>query len=250
MDDALVLLVDIGNSFAKFGVFAANGKIEQSFRMPVSDALDTKSIEPYFENRKKGVKVLISSVGSDVALKRLTFFLSQQEHVSMHRVASSGECCGIKNCYDEPKTLGADRWCAMIGARQLTANSFCVVDVGSAVTMDYVSANGCFRGGMIIPGWKSWASALRQDMGLIIESDHMGIAAGCSTEGAVVAGYVNAIAGAIRQLIKQFTRTEKHKPLIFLTGGGAEVIAKVVDFPYRHEPQLVLHGLATIGKTL
>lgn len=61
-------------------------------------------------------------------------------------------CAGVRNLYDNPERLGADRWAALIGARHSHAGACLVVTAGTATTVDLLSAAGDFLGGLILPG--------------------------------------------------------------------------------------------------
>ena len=250
MPDRPVLLMDMGNSEAKCAVLQPSGQIGQVSRTPVSQLNDVDKINELVGQGRSVATALISCVGPRWALHKVSDYLSRTYAISVHRVLSTAEAGGVVNCYDEPSTLGADRWCAMIGARQFCSTAFCVIDAGSAVTIDLVAADGRFNGGVILPGWRAWSAALARTTELAMAIAEPDSQPGCSTSSAIAAGFVNSVAGSVELLIQQFTRSEKHKPMIFLTGGDAEMIAKFIHFPYRHEPELVLHGLATIGTTL
>ena len=60
--------------------------------------------------------------------------------------------CGLRNGYRDPAQLGVDRWLAMCAAWQQFPGSLCVVDAGTAVTIDVVAADGAHSGGLILPG--------------------------------------------------------------------------------------------------
>jgi len=245
-----LLLMDIGNSFAKFGILESSGQIIPVSRAPVSGLDEPDKLNDLGDLGPQVTTALVSCVGPEWALYKISEYLMRAFGVPVRRILSSAEAGGIVNCYEEPTSLGADRWCAMIGARQLCRSAFCVVDLGSAVTIDLVAQDGRFDGGVILPGWRAWSAALARETELAVTVAQPDSQAGCSTSTAIAAGYVNAVAGSVQQLIQQFTRSGKDKPMIFLTGGDAEMIAKFIHFPYRHEPELVLHGLATIGMTL
>ena len=58
----------------------------------------------------------------------------------------------VINGYSTFEQLGADRWAAIVGAWQLRRRALCVVDAGTAVTIDLVAASGRHQGGVIVPG--------------------------------------------------------------------------------------------------
>ena len=69
-------------------------------------------------------------------------------------------CAGVRNLYENPERLGADRWAALIGARHSHAGPCLVVTAGTATTVDLLSATGDFLGGLILPGVELMQQAL------------------------------------------------------------------------------------------
>jgi len=69
-------------------------------------------------------------------------------------------CAGVRNLYENPERLGADRWAALIGARHSHAGPCLVVTAGTATTVDLLSAAGDFLGGLILPGVELMQQAL------------------------------------------------------------------------------------------
>ena len=104
-------------------------------------------------------------------------------------IQAQPEQLGVKHCYAQPETLGADRWAALIAVRGLTKTNACIVDCGTAVTVDALAANGEFRGGAIFPGLQLLrASLLRGTGGIHAAEGKSDSAFGCSTPDAVAAG--------------------------------------------------------------
>jgi type III pantothenate kinase len=66
----------------------------------------------------------------------------------------------VTNGYADPGQLGADRWAALIGARQIHRGTVLVVNSGTATTVDVLSSSGFFRGGVILPGIELMKEAL------------------------------------------------------------------------------------------
>ena len=86
----------------------------------------------------------LESALSDAVLKHLGMPL---------RVAKTTQTCGaVVNGYSAIEQLGADRWAAIVGAWNHYRKDVCVVDAGTAVTIDLVQADGRHQGGFILPG--------------------------------------------------------------------------------------------------
>ena len=76
---------------------------------------------------------------------------------------SQAEQCGVRSSYAEPAQLGADRWAALIGARRRYAGPCAVVNAGTTMTVDALSAEGIFLGGFIVPGLELMREALARN---------------------------------------------------------------------------------------
>ena len=158
---------------------------------------------------------------------------------------STPECKGITNEYAQPEQLGCDRWAALIGARSLLdRGSLCVVDCGTAITVDALTEDDRFLGGIIFPG-----------IGLIQESLLKGTAdithsraefkqvLGTTTAEAVSGGSFIGVAGAIdRVLCEMYAILDE--PKLYITGGDASLLLPLLKKSLQYEPDLVLLGLA------
>jgi type III pantothenate kinase len=156
------------------------------------------------------------------------------------------------NGYDDPSRLGVDRWAAMIGAYQEFGGNTLVLDIGTAVTIDYINTEGSHEGGKILPGLRSSLSILDQSTCNIKQKfDTSDISStdlnkwGRNTKDAVISGALAAITGAINGAISSFS-IEDLKPSIVLTGGDANYFKGSFSDSSYHRPNLVLYGIANI----
>jgi type III pantothenate kinase len=152
---------------------------------------------------------------------------------------------------EEPRAVGPDRLAAAAGAVARGASSAVVVDAGTAVTVDILDA-GCFIGGSIMPG-----------LGLMLEALHSGTAAlpsldpssavgeaargfpGRSTRSAIAAGTVEGYIGGVAALVDR-SLARAAGAVLFLTGGGASLLAGRLRPDHVPAPDLVLEGLYRI----
>lgn len=150
---------------------------------------------------------------------------------------------GVINGYLPPESLGTDRWAALRAARKRTAEAALVVSAGSALTVDALSADGHFLGGLILPGMQMMRQALAN------ATAQVGIQHGevrtwpNTTADAVETGLMAAWTGAIKTLYGRLEKTAALKPRIFLTGGDAARIAAFLSLNARIIPGLVLEGV-------
>ncbi len=154
-------------------------------------------------------------------------------------VVATAEAFGVRNAYTNPGQLGADRWAALVGARAITTDAVCVVDAGSALTVDLMDASGQHLGGWITPGLRATVQALSSSTRQVrVDSGEFkaSIAPGRVTEDAVCNGAMNAALGMVERALQQ------HPGKVLLTGGDAESLSAFLPNA-AVVPELVLHGL-------
>lgn len=150
--------------------------------------------------------------------------------------------------YSTPSTLGRDRVAAVAGALSMFPDTeILVVDAGTAITYDRLTASGNFVGGNIAPGLWMRAAALHNMTSRLpevdVESPGKVEEWGTSTDGAIRAGVVRGVAGEImhyRSLLPEGAHT-------ILTGGDAPFLAQFISpLNLTVEPLLVCKGLNSI----
>jgi type III pantothenate kinase len=152
----------------------------------------------------------------------------------------------LQNSYADPARMGVDRWLAMLGARQREEGRLCVVDAGSALTIDIVSATGRHEGGYIIPG------AALMERALLLDTDRVrfdedvdyALSPGTSTAEAVRHGIALAQAGAVALAIEQ---AGSDSPVVFYCGGAGEALRALVGQGGQWVPDLVFDGLEAMA---
>ena len=154
----------------------------------------------------------------------------------------------IGNAYLTPETLGRDRLAAAVGATVLyPGENVLIVDFGTAVTIDLVTADNTFRGGCISPGVKTRFRALHHFTRklplceLIDREVFMGRDTVSAIEGGIVNGIVYEVEGYIRDLERKYDGLR-----IIFTGGDSNFFAKRVKKPIFATYDLVAYGLNRI----
>jgi type III pantothenate kinase len=231
-----VLLLDIGNSAGKWVLIHPTGESRRgraSLENIVEDVGEALS----------GATVLVASVAAPAQEQALSTRLTELGcHVLFAR--SRAELDGLVNSYVDPQRMGVDRWLAMVAARQRCEAEFCVVDAGSALTIDLVEAGGQHEGGYIIPGSALMERALFADTQRVRydAAAEPALAPGRSTAEAVSHGVLLAQAGAVR-LALTAARERGLNPQLLLCGGGAGVLQSVLEYESVYAPDLVFEGL-------
>jgi type III pantothenate kinase len=160
----------------------------------------------------------------------------------------------------EPARVGIDRVLDTVAVNRLRQPDApaIVVDMGTAITVDLVAADGAFEGGAIFAGPVLSLSALHGGTASLPSLDLSGLesppnSVGKSTEEALVAGAYWGAAGAVRELVRRTAEQLPHEAELYLTGGGAPGYAAALDLNGRrprHLPHLVLSGIRIVAQEL
>jgi len=195
-------------------------------------------------------RVRISNVAGTIIRERLQHLLQAAfgTNVIPEWFASLPQLAGIRNAYRNPAQLGCDRFATAIGAHHLfPQQALLLATCGTATTIDAVSADGLFVGGMILPGLGLMANALAHGTAqLPLVIDHIVITApfADNTDDAIISGCIAAQVGAITHAM---ALQHQHNPGIeikcILAGGSAGVIAPYLPMPCETINHLVLTGL-------
>ncbi|WOJ93194.1 type III pantothenate kinase [Congregibacter variabilis] len=230
------LLLDIGNSSAKWMYVDAAGVRNQG-------RVDTHTMVAELGESLAGATVLVSSVAAPDIQEALHAELAALSK-SVWFARSLASLDGLLNSYEDPTRMGVDRWLAMLAARQRVSGRVCVVDAGSALTIDLLTADGRHEGGYIIPGTALMERSLFADTGRVRDSapENTSVAPGRSTAEAVSHGLMLAQAGAVRMAMS-LAEAQGERPQLLLCGGGSAQLAEVLDLAYDPVPNLVFEGL-------
>ena len=161
--------------------------------------------------------------------------------------ARSGQC-GVRNGYEQPERLGSDRWAALIAAWRHVRGACLVVNCGTATTIDALSAQGEFLGGLILPGVSLMQHSLATNTAQLDAEQGVLRDFPRNTADAIHSGILRATLGAVRH---QFGLLQaRGGPVHCLLGGGAvDVVRPHLDLPAERMDNLVLQGLQIIGET-
>jgi type III pantothenate kinase len=237
------LLVDISNSFTKLA-FASTERNERASRVPTRELSHT-AVQKLLQQRDVGAVVVSSVVPAKDAVVR------RAARGTRILFIDANAKLGVGVDYPQPKTIGADRLANAAAVAQLYGQPAIVVDFGTAVTFDVVSADGNYIGGVIAPGLESMTSFLYQRTALLpkLTLHEPANAIGKTTRTAMLSGAVYGYRGLVREIIAQIAREgfPKRKVRVVATGGYAELIARRLPEIEAVHPGLTLEGLRLIG---
>lgn len=245
-----VLLVDIGNTRVKWARFA-NGRLQKQ-RAAAHEGWQAEDFEERLVGRARGIeRIIVASVGGARLDRSLTAAARRVIGAVPQFVLTARRLGGVHTAYAQPWRLGVDRFVAAIAAHRLAPRrAVCIVDIGTAMTIDLVDARGGHVGGAIIPGPRLMvASLLRGTSGILNRSG--GKAVGKSlfardTRAGIEQGALYAAAGVVDRAVTEAHRALGASPLVLLTGGAAPAIHPLIRSTHSSVPDLVLRGLVAL----
>lgn len=155
------------------------------------------------------------------------------------------EACGVRNAYPEPSRLGVDRFLAMVAVHAESPAPCVLAGVGTALTLDALTADGRHLGGLIAPGPQLMQqSLLGATSRVLVDRPGQILEAADNTPDAVASGCWQATAALIERFVAHMSAPLGGTPLLVLGGGDAEVVLPLLAFPARLSTDGVLRGLA------
>ncbi len=237
------LLIDISNSYTKLA-FATRRRIAKPIRHPTKE-FTAAFLRRILRGRSVGT-IVVSSV-----VPRKNKAIAAASGSARVLFLSPKLDLGVGVDYPAPRSIGADRLANAAAVAQLYGYPAIVVDFGTAVTFDVVSARGDYVGGVIAPGLEAMTSFLYQRTALLpkLTLREPKRAIGKTTRDAMMSGAVFGYRGLVREILVR-VRLEnfgRSKPRIVATGGYAQLIARKLPEIEAVHPNLTLEGLRIIA---
>lgn len=266
-----LIAVDVGNSRVKLGLFERPVECEQAAQaglLPIAGGALPEPVDTFdfahVEGEPSGYNALREWLRQHAGVAALV--------ASVHRGAGQAtlealRSCGVANCrpltggqlplttrVDQPERVGVDRLLAAVAANRLRRpdTPAIVVDLGTAITIDLLAADGAFEGGAILPGLRMASRALHDQTDALPDVRMQDLeespdAVGKNTDQALRAGLFWGAVGAIREVVARQRDRLTVAPQLYLTGGAAPSVARLLGGPdttVRYLPHLVLSGIA------
>jgi type III pantothenate kinase len=241
--DVVVLAIDAGNTRIKWGVHDGHS-------WSVTGVLPTGESPGLYEALRPVLPVdlaIASNVAGDGVQGDIERACASAD-LELTVIRSERERMGVTNGYRDPNQLGTDRWAALIAAHHAAPGHKLVVNAGTALTIDALTADGKFLGGLIVPGpalmrrsLDRGTAGLRLTEGKLHEFPE-------STADAITSGAVQACVGAIERLGGAMAARGSPPGLIILSGGAAAEVAGALALRFVLLENLVLDGLALIAR--
>lgn len=249
------LLIDIGNTRIKWARWARQDRLVLSDH----DLFNWRSesiqegLQSHWSGLVKPDAIHISNVAGDAVAVEINRWCQSHWGLEPTYATVSKEHKGLINSYPATQTLGVDRWMVMIAAWQLKRTNVCIIDCGSAVTIDFVATNGQHLGGLISPGLRLLGKALTDNTHALIvkETDDFSLLAD-NTEDGINSGCYHWLIGGIEYVIRKMQREYgpelEHQIEYIVTGGDASLVQAALEINVTHIPDLVLQGLMLDAK--
>jgi type III pantothenate kinase len=236
----MILALDIGNTRLKWSLHQHGQFIrDDAVSLSALDSLDWSSIP-------RPTHVIGANVAG-AAMQEKVEKLTARFNLPVRWVVPGARGGGVRNCYDNPAQLGPDRWAALIGARAQVSGACVVANSGTALTVDALSSNGDFRGGLILPGLELMQQSLAENTARLAQSRGTWQVFPRNSGDAVTSGALMAAVGAIDRMVAALRETENAPPRVVLTGGNAAALRTLIPDSLYCD-RLVMEGLVTLAQ--
>jgi type III pantothenate kinase len=246
------LLVDIGNTRVKWATHADGRLAPQRAAEYAAWTLADWQRELFHGQRIESV--LVATVAGEDSRRVLAAAARSAGAARVEFVTSTAAAAGVHNAYANPALLGVDRWVAMIGAHAMADGACCVVDIGTAATLDAVDETGQHLGGFIVPGPHMMVRSLHVGTSDLASHTAASGSGGSSvfadnTRDAIERGCRLGLAALVDRMQAELARSTGTTPRLFCAGGAMDEVLPYVLSPHERVPDLVLRGLARIAHT-
>jgi len=251
----LLLTIDVGNTHITVGIFKESALL-RTWRLHTNRDATADELGLLFksllqqttreQDQLKGICLASVVPALDSALvQACQTYLGQTPLV----VGTPGVQLGIKNGYQHPEEVGADRLVNAVAVHSLFKKAAIVVDFGTATTLDCVSRPGVYLGGVICPGLEMAGEALASRTAKLprvafheAPAKALGRTTKESLQSGLFWGYISLVEGLLRRLKREM----KEAPMVVVTGGLAPLIGPHLETAAHIAPDLTLVGLRLI----
>ncbi|VAW56224.1 Pantothenate kinase type III, CoaX-like [hydrothermal vent metagenome] len=260
-----MLVIDIGNSRIKWALYIGEPRL---FHVHSQSAFDytKENFEDQLNQANLPITsstIEISCVVGDALKMRMLKWLGKNNRKKVNFAQTQAQQCNITNSYVRPGKMGVDRWLAMIAAFDLHAPEhneiLCVIDCGTAITLDMLNARGQHLGGTIMPGFKTMIQSLVNNTSdieyshLLVRHKTLKEGLANTTHDAILKGCTQLIVGGLFNMVWR-NQTNASTPIkCIITGGDGKWVANAlklsldatpnVELQTSYNPYLVLQGL-------
>ena len=238
------ILVDVGNTGLKWSWFV-KGKISavKTFNHRAG-SLD-QFLHSQWNQETVPDRVLIANVAHPDITKDLRFWCMTQWNLDLQEIKSEHKAFEVTNAYTDPAQLGVDRWLTLIAAHRQSLTPACIVDCGTAITLDVIDRTGIHLGGLILPGFRMMSDSLVAGTNIQnTVSDLPGGFLGRNTGQAISLAGVYAVTALVEKVLSMAIEKTGRCPRVILTGTVASRLGNALSTSYEIIAELVMYGLS------
>jgi len=242
------LLVDIGNTNLKWCWLEGTSLSDiQSISHQQGKLSDISTI--CWAGAKRPEAVFVANVATPALDQKIDLWMRDNWSIAPCFLVSEVESFGVRNAYINPKQLGVDRWLTLVAVHNQYTVPACIVDCGTAITIDLLMEDGQHLGGLILPGFELMRGAL-------LEKTHIPRVQpvqattdilGKDTESAVASACLNSAAALVERVLKMVAEKSGKSPVVFITGSDAALLQSVLTVPVQLQQDLVMLGLSVVA---
>lgn len=249
----MILLVDIGNSRTKWSL-RQDGAQQRGGVFSYDAPLFARTLDFEWRGIAAPERVLVSNVAGAAVADALYLWVQNKWKLHTEFAKSQKQALGVTNSYARADRLGVDRWLAMVAARRRVASgAVCVVDCGTAITVDVIDSTGAHLGGVIAPGITAMCASLMRSAAEIGNvHDHFpdpALWVATDTQNGVLVGTRTAAAALVDRMVQDAGRRLAADVKVLVAGGDAPIIMPVLQSAHDHVPDIVLDGLALLAES-
>ncbi len=239
------LLIDAGNTRVKWALLDGDEWLRSGV-LPVEQADELPRL---FSRPQEIRQIWVSNVAGETVAQHIRN-IGIGQSIPLHFVVAREIQCGVRNGYSQAGQLGSDRWAALVAAWHLVRRKCLVVSSGTATTIDSLSGQGEFIGGLILPGVALMQSSLVAATNQLKSAQGEYVPFPLNSADALYSGAIQASCGAIE---RQYSLLNDHGAPVVLSGGAAGLLQpylnqKLFAVPPRVVDNLVLQGLLIIAQ--
>jgi len=246
----MLLVVDVGNTQTHFGTYQGGELVEHWRFATVRDSTADEigaALRNLVELRGVELQQIDSSIVSSTVPQLGPQWLEMTERYLGHEmlVVGPGFKTGMPLRYDNPREIGADRLVNAVAAYERTQGACIVVDFGTAITYDPVSAKGEYLGGIISPGVEISVEALASRAAKLpkVDLEPPRALIGKSTIEAIRSGVIYGFAAMVDGIVGRLLEEMGEETATIATGGLAHHIVPFTERIDEIDDLLTLEGL-------
>lgn len=245
-----MIVLDVGNSSVKWAI-ENNGVLERGRRFYYRDEGFSHSASRVWDGLPAPRVLAVANVAGAGMEHEISEWAEKIWGMAPCYIRATKQAAGVTNAYQEPGALGADRWAAIVAAHHGSKNPVCVIDCGTAITLDVVDAAGKHLGGLIAPGIAMMRRSLVQETAAIGQipdgADGLQSLFSRNTIEGVNSGVMHMAGALIDRVTGEAAAGYGRNLEVVITGGDAEILLPLLHHTPRYDRDLVLKGIALLA---